>query len=111
MQIDLKTPILVIVGLILVALVACMFLKEKPKQENDDLIQDVEDNGESQEFSNFSGLVDGASSIASSAMLLGIVIVGVVLVIGMVVIKKAADNPDRAFEIINKGADLRNKLK
>ena len=109
MQIDLKVPILVIVGLILLALVSCMFLKEKPRQENDDLLQDVEE--EPEEFSNFSGLVDGASSIASSAMLLGIVIVGVVLVIGMVVIKKAADNPDRAFEIANKGADLRNKLR
>ncbi len=109
MQIDLKVPILVIVGLILVALVSCMFLKEKPRQENDDLLQDVEEDKE--EFSNFSGLVDGASSIASSAMLLGIVIVGVVLVIGMVLLKKASENPDRAFEIANKGADLRNKLK
>ncbi len=110
MQIDLKTPILVIVGLILVALVACMFLKEKPKPQplsTDDPLQEVEE----EEYSNFSGLVDGASSIASSAMLLGIVIIGVVLVIGMVVLKKASENPDRAFEIANKGADLRNKLR
>lgn len=107
MTIDLKTPILVIVGLILVALVACMFLKPKPK--NDELLEDAREDEE--EFSNFSGLVDGVSSIASSAMLLGIVIVGVVLVIGMVILKKASENPDRAFEIANRGADLRNKLK
>jgi len=60
---------------------------------------------------NFSGLVDGATNIASSIVLLVFVIVGVILVVALVLLKKTADNPDRAFEVASKGADVYAKIK
>ncbi|WP_448529651.1 hypothetical protein [Raineya sp.] len=60
---------------------------------------------------NFSGLVDGATSVASSLTILVFVVVGVIIVVALVLVKKTTENPDRAFEVAGKGADLYSKIK
>jgi uncharacterized protein YneF (UPF0154 family) len=90
---------------ILLGILAGAFVLIKSTQKNN-LVKKEENTTE-----NFSGLVDGASNIASSLVLLVFVVVGVVVVVGLVMVKKASDNPDRAFEVAGKSADLYSKIK
>lgn len=60
---------------------------------------------------NFSGLVDGAANVASSLTILVFVVVGVIIVVALVLVKKTTENPDRAFEVASKGADVYSKVK
>ena len=101
-----KNSIVVVLVLILLAAIAFFVCAEANKNKKQ-AQQAQEENPED----NFSGLIDGAASIASSAVLLGIVLVGTVIVVGLVLIKKSSENPDRAFEIAGKAADLRQKFK
>ncbi|MCU0436722.1 MAG: hypothetical protein MUC49_02335 [Raineya sp.] len=66
---------------------------------------------EEEKKENFSGLVDGASSIGSSIVLLGFVVVGVIMVVGLVLLKKASENPEKSFEYAEKGANVYSKIK
>lgn len=63
------------------------------------------------EEENYAGVFDGVSNIASSMVLLAAVIVGVVIVVGLSLFKKASDNPDKAFEYAEKGANVYSKIK
>jgi preprotein translocase subunit SecG len=78
-----------------IVLVKCAKKKPKPKPQEE----------------NFSGLVDGASNIASSVVLLVFVIVGVIIVVGLVMLKKASDNPEKALDYAEKGARVYSNVK
>jgi len=87
--------IIILLAILAGAIVLIRGTQKKPKQEEE----------------NFSGLIDGASNIASSLTLLVFVIIGVIIVVALAMVKKASDNPDRVFEVASKGVDVYSKVK
>ncbi|GAB4494353.1 MAG: hypothetical protein OHK0045_25470 [Raineya sp.] len=86
---------IIILLAILVGAVVLIRSTQKPKKQEE----------------NFSGLIDGAANVASSLTILVFVVVGVIIVVGLVLVKKTTENPDRAFEVASKGADVYSKIK
>jgi hypothetical protein len=57
------------------------------------------------------GIIDGGSKLIGSAMFLVVIVIGMILVFVMVAVKKAADNPDKAFTYAERGAGLYKTVK